>query len=74
MDAFVIFVGKNVDFSWLILKALVLDISLVLLVLELVLSLKGLNKRFEGIVFVNVQILVFFSRRVLRFTCWVVGL
>ena len=74
MNAFVIFVGKNVDFSWLILKALVLDISLALLVLELVLSLKGLNKRFEGIVFVNVQILVFFSRRVLRFTCWVVGL
>ena len=74
MDAFVIFVGKNVDISWLILKALVLDISLALLVLELVLSLKGLNKRFEGIVFVNVQILVFFSRRVLRFTCWVVGL
>ena len=74
MDAFVIFVGKNVDISWLILKALVLDISLALLVLELVLSLKGLNKRFEGIVFVNVQILVFLSRRVLRFTGWVVGL
>ncbi len=71
MNAFMILIRQDVHFSGRFLHHLALFL---LIVVYLVLRFNSLNESLEGIILVNVEIMMLFCHGLLRLRGWVVGL